>query len=332
MTMRGLIAVFTCVALSCPLPVQLAAQSVVFRGRVVVAEGGPPLRQMTVRLDRFGTATPNDGGFFSAAIPAGTQSIRIQVATGNPRWMLRYPTSAIAVPRDTSFVTDIIVGPSLDETLTRDFASSVTRLGASLRNAGAADSQVIAAINALRREFSTRTNVRIDELRTAEKLSTERARIYPELSATLERFMIKANNMTIAFQYLLEPSFGSDSAFAQLQRAITEYNVAVEALKTGRAGFEDGVASNWRNTTASADLRAVLDYALGDIHAVDILPLNEVLPDVSRILTGNLRGREAQTRRADVMARVRIAVSTLRVRLDELERRKIRVIGTLQSS
>jgi hypothetical protein len=305
---------------------------VVFRGRIVVAAGGPPLRQMTVRLDRFGTATPNDGGFFSAAIPSGTQSIRIQVATGNPRWMLRYPTSAVAVPRDTSFVTDIIVGPSLDETLSRDFASSVTRLGASLRSAGAADSQIIAAINALRREFSTRTNVRIDELRDAEKLSGERAKIYPELSSALERFMIRANNITIAFQYLLEPSFGSDSAFAQLRRAITEYNAAFEALKTGRAGFEDGVAANWQNPAATSDLRAVLDYALGDIHAIGVLPLNDVLPDVSRILTGRLSGREAQARRAEVMASVRLSVTALRARLDELERRKIRVLGTLQSS
>ena len=304
----------------------------VFRGRIVVAAGGPPLRQMTVRLDRFGTATPNDGGFFSAAIPSGTQSIRIQVATGSTRWMLRYPTSAVAVPRDTSFVTDIIVGPSLDETLARDFASSVSRLDANLRSAGAADSQIIAAINSLRREFSTRTNVRIDELRKAEKLSGARAKIYPELSATLESFMIKANNITTAFQYLLEPSFGSDSAFAQLRRAITEYNLAFEALKTGRAAFEDGVAANWQNPAATSDLRAVLDYALGDIHAINVLPLNDVLPDVNRILTGRLTGREAQARRAEVMARVRLSVTELRARLDELERRKIRVLGTLQSS
>lgn len=332
MTLRALVTTLACLALVPAMPMQALAQTVLFRGRIVVAAGGPPMRQMTVRLDRFATATPNDGGFFSAAIPSGTQSIRIQVATGNPRWMLRYPAGAVAVPRDTSFVTDIIVGPSLDETLSRDFASSVARLGANLRSAGAADSQIIAAINSLRREFSTRTNVRIDELRNAERLSGERAKIYPELASTLEGFMIKANNIAITFQYLLEPSFGSDSAFAELRRAITEYNVAYEALKTGRAGFEDGVAANWQNPAATSDLRAVLDYALGDTHAINVLPLNDVLPEVSRILTGRLTGREAQVRRAEVMARVRLSVTELRARLDELERRKIRALGTLQSS
>ena len=297
-----------------------------------MAAGGPPLRQMTIRLDRFGVATPNDGGFFSAAIPAGTAAITIQVVTGNPRWALRYPTGPVAVPRDPSFVTDLLVGPSIEETLARDFGSSVTRLGASLRGAGAADSQVIAAIEALRREFAARTNVSVDALREAERQSDGRARILPPLSAALEGFLIKANNMTVAFQYLLEPSFGSDSAFAQLRRTITEYNASFETLKMGRAGFESGVVAHWQNPAATADLRAVLDYALGDIHATDVLPLNEVLPDVSRILRGRLTGREAEVRRAEVMARVRLSVSTLRARLDELERRKVRVLNTLQSS
>ncbi len=310
-----------------PLP----AQTVVFRGRLVMVPGGPPMRQMTVRLDRFGVATPNDGGFFSASIPAGTPALTIQVATGNPRWVVRYPTAAVAVPRDPSFVTDIIIGPSIEETLSRDFAQSMTRLGASLRGAGAADTQVLAAIEALRREFAARTNVRVDDLREAERLSEGRARILPPLSAALEGFLIKADNITIAFQYLLEPSFGSDSAYAQLRRAITEYNVAYETLKTGRTGFESGVTDNWQNPGTSSDLRAVLDYALDDIHATGILPLNEVLPDVNRILTGRLTGREAQQRQADVMARVRQTVSTLRTRLIVLDGRKIRVLNTLQS-
>jgi hypothetical protein len=293
--------------------------------------GGPPLRQITVRLDRYAVATPNDGGFFSAAIPAGTAAITIQVATGSPRWVLRYPTSAVAVPRDPAFVTDIIVGPSIEETLARDFGASIGRLGASLRGAGAADSQVLAAIAALREEFAARTNVRVEDLREAERQSDGRSRILPPLSAALEGFLVKANNIALYFQYLLEPSFGSDSAFAQLQRSITEYNVAFESLRTGRAGFEAGVAEHWQNPIASADLRAALDYALGDIHVTDVLPLNEVLPDVSRILTGRLTGREAQARRTEVLLRVRMSVTALRTRLDELERRKVRILNTLQS-
>ena len=308
------------------------AQTVQFRGRVVMLPGGPSPRQMTVRLDRYGVATPNDGGFFTAAIPAGVMSLMIQVETGNPRWTLRYPVAAIAVPRDANLVTDFIVGPSIEETLSRDYASSIARLRTGLRSAGAADSQVIAAIESLRREFAERTNVRVEELRAAERLTSEPARIFPPLSASIEAFVIKANNLAIVFQYLLEPSFSSDSAFSQLKRGIVEYNGAYEALRTGRAGFESGVAQAWQNAPLSADYRALLDYALGDIHATDVLPLNEVLPDVSRILTGTLRGAEAQTKRGEVMTRVRIAVTTLRARLDELERRKIRVLAALQDS
>ncbi len=314
------------------MPLSVRAQTVQFRGRVVMVAGGPPFRQMSVRLDRYGVATPNDGGFFTAAIPAGVMSLTIQVETGNPRWTLRYPVTAIAVPRDANLVTDIIVGPSIEETLSRDYAASIARLRTGLRTAGAADSQVIAAIEAMRREFAERTNVRVDELRAAERSTSERARILPPLSASIETFVIKANNLAIVFQYVLEPSFSSDSAFAELKRGIVEYSSAYEALRTGRAGFESGVAQAWQSAQLSADFRALLDYALGDIHATDVLPLNEVLPDVSRILTGALRGAEAQTKRVEVLTRVRMTVTTLHARLDELERRKIRVLTALQDS
>lgn len=319
-------------AMLCASPMVSGAQTVPFRGRVVMAAGGPPFRQMVVRLDRYGVATPNDGGFFTVAIPAGVSSLTVQVETGSPRWTLRYPVTAIAVPRDANMITDLIVGPSIEEVLSRDYANSVSRLRAGLRTAGVADSQVLGAIESLRREFAERTNVRVEELRAAERLTSARARIFPSLAATVEAFVIKANNLAIVFQYLLEPSFSSDSAFAQLKRGIVEYNGAYEALRTERAGFESGVAQAWQSAQLSAEFRSLLDYALGDIHATDVLPLNEVLPDVSRILTGALRGAAAQTRREEVLARVRSSTATLRARLDELERRKIRLMSALQDS
>ncbi len=319
-----------CIAMFGVAPTVLDAQTVQFRGRVVMVPGGPPFRQMTVRLDRYGVATPNDGGFFVAAIPSSVMSLTIQVETGNPRWTLRYPLSAIAVPRDANHITDIIVGPSIEETLSRDYAASIARLRTGLRNAGAADSQVIAAIEALRREFAERTNVRMEELRSAERSTNERARILPPLSASLETYVIKATNLEIAFRYLLEPSFGSDSAFAQLNRAIVDYNLAYESLRIKRNEFENDVAQAWQNAQIASDLRALFDYALGDINTIDVLPLNEVLPTVSEILTGKLRGAEAQTKRIAVLTRVQMTVTALRARLEELERRKIRVLTALR--
>ena len=308
----------------------VGAQTVPFRGRVVMPAGGPPFRQMKIRVGAFGVTSPNDGGFFTGAIPAGSTSVTLQIETGNPRWIVRYPVGSVAVPRDALFVTDVIIGPSIDNTLARDYAAESARLRTSLKGAGVADSQVIAAIDGLRREFADRTNVQIDELRQAERRGNERAQIFPHLAATIEAFAIKANNVEIAFHYLLEPSFSSDSAFAQLKRGITEYNLAFETLKTERGGFEKGVADYWGNERISADLSALLDYALGEIHAVNILPLNQVLPDVRRILRRELNARDAAEKRGEVLGLVRTSVAALHVRLEELDRRKIRVLGALE--
>ncbi len=306
------------------------AQTVPFRGRVVMPAGGPPFRQMKIRVGAFGVTSPNDGGFFSSAVPAGTTSVTLQIETGNSRWIVRYPVGSVAVPRDASFVTDVIIGPSIEETLSRDYAAETARLRTSLKSAGVADSQVMAAIDGLRREFADRTNVQIDELRRAEQRGNERAQVFPRLAATIEAFAIKANNVEIAFHYLLEPSFVSDSAFAQLKRGITEYNVAFETLKTERGGFEKAVSDYWGNERISADLSALLDYALGEIHAVNILPLNLVVPDVSRILRHEFSGRDAADKRGAVLGSVSTSIVALRVRLEEFDRRKLRVLGALE--
>jgi len=286
---------------------------------------------MKVRLGPYGTTTPNDGGFFVGAIPAGTSSLSVQVETGNPGWVVRYPTGTVAVPRDTLFITDILVAPSVESSLARDHAAESARLRGMLRTAGVSEKLILAAIDRLRSDFSERTNVQAETLRAAERRGSERAEVYPRLSATIEAYTIKAGNVQIAFRYLLEPSFGSDSAFAQLKRAISEYNLAFESLKTQRNGFEKGVTDAWQSERLSADLRALLDYALGEIHSVQILPLNDVLPDVSRVLTRHYRGEEAVSKRAEVNARVKASVVALAVRLEELDRRKIRVMSDLQA-
>ena len=41
--------------------------------------GGPPFRQMKIRVGAFGVTSPNDGGFFTSAIPAGTPSVTLQI-------------------------------------------------------------------------------------------------------------------------------------------------------------------------------------------------------------------------------------------------------------
>ena len=53
--------------------------------------GGPPFRQMKIRVGAFGVTSPNDGGFFTSAIPAGSTSVTLQIETGSPRWIVGSP-------------------------------------------------------------------------------------------------------------------------------------------------------------------------------------------------------------------------------------------------
>lgn len=319
------------IALVAAVATPALARQRVFRGRIVMAAGGPPFSQVRVSLGRYATASPNGSGHFSGAIPDSVKSLVLDVETGSAKWVMRYPTGAVAVPADPSFETDIFVGPSLDQTLSRAYAAETAQLMEGFKAAGVADSQVLAAIDALRRQFAERTSIAADSLKLAAKRGDERAAVYPRIAAAVQAFAIKANNVQVAFRYVLESAFASDSAFALLKRAITEYNPAFDTLKTNGDGFAKAVKTYWGSDLLSSNFQAFLDFALGDIHHVHIYSLNDVMPDISKVLRGQIGGNEGKAKKLEVTARVKATVAALAPLLEELDRRKTRVLSELQA-
>ncbi|NOT09328.1 MAG: hypothetical protein HOP28_14120 [Gemmatimonadales bacterium] len=299
-----------------------ARQTVTFRGKIHVAGRGPLPSQMKVRLGPFGTHVPNDGGFFAGAIPAETRSIALEVETGSPKWVVRYPLGPVAVPRDSAFVTDVIIGPSIEETLARAYAVENALLREHLKGAGLQDSLVIAALDGIRREFQDRTHLEAAALREAATRQNERLKEYPRLATAFEAYDIKAHNIRTAFTYILEPAFVSGAAFGVLRNAILEYNVAFESLRTQRKDFENVVHERWEGERVYSDVVGFMNYALATVHEGQVLPLNDLLPDINRVLRGQLNGGDAKRLRDAVTARVQTAVRDLDPLLKELGRLK----------
>jgi hypothetical protein len=138
------------------------------------------------------------------------------------------------------------------------------------------------------------------------------------------------NNVHQAFLYVAGASFSNDSAFALLKRTINEYNPAFDTVQVRRNTLENVVRQNWDDHRWT-ELRSVFDYALSDIHAATIKPMNSVVPRIDSVLRGRLRGDHANRTRADVLSEIQRFIRVLEPKLGVLRERKVRVLAELQS-
>ncbi len=304
-----------------------AQQSLHFKGRVVVQDGGPSPARLTVHLGQFGSTATNDAGFFTIALPAGTTSVTIQVETGDPKWVVRYPTGPVPVPADAAAVTDVVVALSVEASLARAYAVDNAQLQQRLTEAGVKQDQALDILERMRADFADRTQVEVEELRIAAQRESDRVRAFTPISVAIERYVTEANDLQNAFIFISDEAFRNAAAFTELKNAILEYNGACDTLNSHRAAFESTVGSYWKSEKISSDLRDLFDYALGEVHRVRILPLNNTLGPISDIRNGRA-GKQSQEM---VTAEIKTAVRDLAPRLEELGRRKDRVLLELQS-
>ena len=310
-------------------PLSARAQASVFRGRLLISTESVKPGQVRVVLEGLGTSTPSTDGSFSIAIPAGTRTVMLRVESGAEKVQVTYPRNPVNVPVDPSAVTDIVIGPTLEALLADALGPLLARLESTSRAAGVGDSSIKASIGELTRYVADATRLQVTDLNAEAARAQKRAETFPEISETLERYEIRAGNVHQSFLYVAGASFDNDSAFALLKRTINEYNPARDTLKVRRGSLQQVVSENW-DERRWAELRAVFDFALGDVHDLTIMPMNALIPKIDSVLRKRVRGGAATRMRTEVLSETQRFVRILEPKLEQLRERKTRVLTELQ--
>jgi hypothetical protein len=150
---------------------------------------------------------------------------------------------------------------------------------------------------------------------------------FPLISNTLMDYINEAKDFKDAFQMLGIQSTESRQALAKLTDATEQYNRAFEKLNKERLTFEKYVSTFWSNQVKSLEFKSLLDYALGDLHGVNILTLNQELSEINDIANG--RVKQVNSRKKDLEKDISEEVLKLDKRLQELERRTNRILYDL---
>jgi len=150
---------------------------------------------------------------------------------------------------------------------------------------------------------------------------------YPLISNTLMDYINEAKDFKDAFGMLGLQATESRQALAKLSDATEQYNRAFEKLNKERLTYEQYVATFWNSDVRTLEFKSLLDYALGDLHGVNILTLNQKIATINDIANGRVKhiGEKKKELEKDISEEV----LKLDKRLQELERRTNRILYEL---
>ena len=155
---------------------------------------------------------------------------------------------------------------------------------------------------------------------------------HAEIASTLGSFIIEAKDLVNAFRATSVEVFEDNLALRKMSDAIVQYNSSFHKLNNERMSYEKQVLTYWNNEALYNDVRYLFDYALGELHAVNVLELNNALLMIQDLATGKIVGRKAEKEAKDkVLATIATNTGQLDKRIQELERRANRILYTLSA-
>jgi hypothetical protein len=156
---------------------------------------------------------------------------------------------------------------------------------------------------------------------------TNKDEAYPLMSSTLTDYINEAKDYKDAFDLLGVQATESRQALAKLTDAVEQYNRAFEKLNKERLTYEKYVSAFWKNDVQTLEFKSLMDYAIGDLHGVNILTLNQKIATINDI--ANSRVKRPGEVKKELAKDISEEVLRLDKRLQELERRTNRILYEL---
>lgn len=164
-------------------------------------------------------------------------------------------------------------------------------------------------------------------------LEDKKSFLYADMSSSVGNFLITVKDMVSAFRKATPAIFIDDPlTLRNMNNTIIKYNDAFNKLNNNRMGYEKQVMQYWNNEALTTDIRYMFDYALGELHTVNVLELNSSLNTINDIGQGKISGRKNQKEAKDkLFADIYQNTGQLEKRIQELERRANRILYTLSN-
>ncbi|MGH7500833.1 MAG: hypothetical protein ACREL7_03665 [Longimicrobiales bacterium] len=304
------------------------SQTVVLRGRVI-ALGRTLPDTFRIRLTGLGDPRMLGGGEFEIEIPSTTSEVEVQTTDRN--WSIVYPPSGrLAVPRgDVRAV--VVVGEPVEQTITRALAERV-RASEQLLAANGLQAERLGGVEEGIQQILAKLDLREEDLRDETVRKQRQAEAYPEIAATIERYVAEAKDLhttlLLTAPIVVDGDFTiRNNAYLGIVEAVNSYSAAYDSIDSRRARFETAIETFWNEgPLLRRDLAGFLDSVLEPLHRSRIFAMN---PDLITLQTGIQAGR-GNRNFVEAYQRIAATAAAMTPELAQLEARAARILEQLR--
>jgi hypothetical protein len=234
------------------IPVASSAQTILLRGRVV-ALGRTLPDTLRIRFTGVGDPRMLRGGEFEIEIPANTSEV--EVTTSDPAWSIVYPPSGrLPVPRGDARAV-VVVGEPVEQTIARALAERM-RASQQILAANGLQAERLSGVEDGIQQILARLDLRGEDLRDEAARKQRQVEVYPEIAATIERYVAEAKDLNTTLS-LLSPGASASSRARSFSASMMPWRRASSSWTRRSATRRSSSMRRTRARSASSAARRI---------------------------------------------------------------------------
>lgn len=277
MKLYSYIVFFTCLLHTGAMSAQPSAT---LKGRVWHNKRGS-MKQLKLTVDGAAVVTDNDG-FFRVPVAAGKSAVRILLSTNT--YSVLYPLGGeLLLPADRSRAVDVVIGSPKENEYIRQYITINRTISNNTSLSASKIDSLKTQLDSLK-GWLIKMHYTEADLRSAKELQEGKDRYYPEITGTIRDYLIKASNLSTAFQYVSNYAFDRQDAFYMLKDAIENYNKAFEKFSQQQMNYGRYIIQYWQDDSLKNEYDSISNLSLIRIHQQTIFPMQEQVEQIRQYL------------------------------------------------
>ncbi|MGF7038484.1 hypothetical protein [Mucilaginibacter lappiensis] len=286
-----------------PFKGQLINNNVVVKNYTVIINGKP--------------ATTDDSGVFTTAI--GNSITQVTIQPSDKSYIIAYPIAGrVLVPKDPALLTQIIFEGFQSNDKIKSYLTTLSQLKDASKKGQSETKTLQVKIDSIAANLK-KLGYTNDDLRIAREKQDGIDLFYPEISSTLQNYILQAYNVKNAIIYISDYAFSNANAVIQLAQVTNAYNLAFEKLNTNYPTYSKKIADYWADPSLRTEFDGIADTLINIIHARDILPLNDLKTRINQYFLLKPSKKDKEAIQKEIQSKIAALAPSLTDELNNME-------------
>jgi hypothetical protein len=291
-------------------------QTLVFKGELL--SNNLVVKNYTVIIDG-NPATTNESGVFSTAISSG--AMQVQIKASDKKYVIVYPIGGrVLIPKDQSLITEIVLEDFQSSRQIKSYMLSFSQLKDAAKKGQSETKALQAKIDSIVTNLK-KLGYTNEDLRIARERQDGIDLFYPEISATLQNYILQAQSLMIAFKFIGTYAFVNINALTQYSQTQNGFNQAFEKLFVNYPTYSKKMVDYWKDPSLSKDFNGITDTLIYGIGKNKIVPLNDLKNQINQYFQNQIPEKEKEKQKKEIQSQIAVQVPVITVQLSAMELR-----------